>query len=169
MQAARTPIFRYATTAIVLLTSFLSMARILAHDHYYRAPMPLLFHFQYTELPRLALYNYPSAYPKLTLKNYQKAEEQFELAPIQGMNLTLCYAGEWYRFPGSFLVPDEVRTEFVKSSFDGQLPKHFVERREEVQAVKRSFRRKAQITSQSPLGYNDLNTQEMDRYVSRLV
>lgn len=127
--------------------------------------MPLLFHFQYTELPRLALYNYPSAYPKLNLKNYQDAEEQFDLSPLQGMNLTLCYGGEWYRFPGSFLVPNQIRTEFVKSGFDGQLPKHFVEQRKDVNSVKRSFRRKLQITSASPQGYNELNREEPDRYV----
>jgi alpha-1,2-mannosyltransferase len=167
VQAARTPIYRYVTVPLIVLTSFVSIARVLALQHYFRSPMPILFHLQYTELPTLAIHTYPTHYPKLNMTNYQDAEEQMDISILSQMNLTLCYGKEWYRFPSSFLVPDELRTEFVKSDFDGILPKHFVERRDAVAAVRRSYvRSKAEITRQSPAGFNNINREEPDRYVS---
>lgn len=165
-RAARTPIYRYVTVPVIVLTSFISIARVLALQHYFRSPMPILFHLQYTELPTLAIHTYPAHYPKLNLTNYQDAEEQMDISILSQMNLTLCYGKEWYRFPSSFLVPDELRTEFIKSDFDGILPKHFVERRDAVAAVRRSYvRSKAEITRQSPPGFNNVNREELDRYV----
>mmetsp|Transcript_14003 Transcript_14003/g.20916 ORF Transcript_14003/g.20916 Transcript_14003/m.20916 type:complete len:600 (-) Transcript_14003:55-1854(-) len=65
----------------------------------------------------------------------------------------VCTGGEWYRFPSSFHLPPNARLAFLKSSFGGQLPQQFTK-----------FGSKQQ--SQELLGsFNDLNQEEMDRYV----
>lgn len=37
--------------------------------------------------------------------------------------MKLCFAGEWYRYPGSYLVPDGVDVAFVQTEFDGMMPR----------------------------------------------
>jgi alpha-1,2-mannosyltransferase len=58
----------------------------------------------------------------------------------------VCTCGEWYRFPSSFMLPNDTRLAFVKSSFTGQLPKQFQ-------------------STRIGTNFNDANTEEMDRYV----
>ncbi|CAD6571380.1 MAG: mannosyltransferase [Cyphobasidiales sp. Tagirdzhanova-0007] len=166
--AARTRIISPITGIVLVLTSFLSVARILAISIFFRAPMPLLFHLQYHELPMVAIQSYPSHYPKLNLTNYSQAEERMDISILNQKNLTLCYGKEWYRFPSSFLVPEVVRTEYINSRFNGILPKHFTERRDRVQESKSSYRGRLQIASDSPAGFNDRNIKELDRYASPL-
>ena len=149
-----------------MLTTVLSAGRVLAISQYFRGPMPLYFHLQYHELPALAIYKYPAHFPKLNLTNFSRSEERMDISILGQNNLTLCYGKEWYRFPSSFLVPNEVRVEYLKSHFDGILPKHFVERREEVFTSRRDVRRRLAIASSSPAGFNDRNEEEMDRYAS---
>lgn len=48
-----------------------------------------------------------------------------DLSPVKEFNLKLCLGKEWYRFPGNHLIPSGIRVEFVKSEFDGMLPRHF--------------------------------------------
>ena len=48
-----------------------------------------------------------------------------DLSPIKKFDLKLCLGKEWHRFPGNYLVPSGVQVEFVKSEFDGMLPRHF--------------------------------------------
>ena len=38
---------------------------------------------------------------------------------------TICVGGEWHRFPGTFLLPPTSRLGFVRSDFDGQLPRAY--------------------------------------------
>ncbi|XP_058130276.1 alpha-1,2-mannosyltransferase ALG9 [Anopheles ziemanni] len=42
-------------------------------------------------------------------------------------DVNLCYGKEWYRFPGSFFVPDNYRVRFIPSSFTGMLPAYYSE------------------------------------------
>ena len=120
------------------------------------------------ELPRLALLTYPALYtdtpidPTLPFANFSRALDAAELTvniePLKALELRLCLAKEWHRYPGSFLVPDEVEVRFVKSAFDGILPKVW----EEAGAGKGLFGR---ATGVVPAGMNDLNQEEPDRYV----
>lgn len=128
--------------------------------------MTLMLHFQYSELPALAIYNYPAHYPNLNLTNFLDSPEQIDVSLLEQKNLTLCYGPEWYRFPSSFLVPEVVRTEFIKTDLGIQLPKHFVERREELKISQRSLRKRLEIARTSPEGFNDQNIEMADRYVS---
>lgn len=128
--------------------------------------MTLMLHFQYSELPALAIYNYPSHYPGLNLTNFEQANEQIDVSILEQKNLTLCYGAEWYRFPSSFLVPDVVRTEFLDAKLGIQLPKHFVESRAHGFASRRSLKERLAIARTSPAGFNAQNLEETDRYVS---
>ncbi len=68
--------------------------------------------------------------------------------------LLVCTCGEWYRFPSSYHLPNHARFAFLKSSFDGLLPQPFTEYGSKEESVK-------------ILGkFNDLNQEEMDRYVN---
>lgn len=40
---------------------------------------------------------------------------------------TVCFGKDWYRFPSSHFLPDQVHAKFVKSQFDGLLPGEFHE------------------------------------------
>ncbi|KAF2878147.1 Alg9-like mannosyltransferase family-domain-containing protein [Massariosphaeria phaeospora] len=53
-------------------------------------------------------------------------------APLQQQGITspgdnVCLGKEWYRFPSSYLLPDQVRAKFIKSEFYGLLPGEFSE------------------------------------------
>jgi alpha-1,2-mannosyltransferase len=165
-QAARSPIFAGVTGALLAIFATISIGRIVALQTYFRAPMTLLLHFQYSELPALAIYNYPSHYPKLDLTNFEHANEQIDVSILEQKNLTLCYGPEWYRFPSSFLIPDVVRTEFIKTDLGIQLPKHFVENRAEEKEVRKSLKKRLEIAQSAPTSFNDQNIEMMDRYVS---
>lgn len=95
--------------------------------------------------------------------------------------LSVCYGKEWYRFPSSFFLPNDDSLEFVKSAFDGILPKHFYDGRSDL-VIKHE---KDTITATMDAllgwtipdhlasrtrawqtGFNDLNREEPDRYVN---
>ena len=103
------------------------------------------------------------------------------LAPLQTLDepIRLCYGKEWHRFPNHFMVPAGVEVQFIKSEFSGILPKHFdasvhgvgfENARDSAAATLDStlgwlwpWR---DITRRSQTGFNDLNLEEQDRYVS---
>jgi len=66
---------------------------------------------------------------------------------------TLCVGGEWHRFPSSFFLQnDRVQLGFLPSSFHGQLPQPFQEGNG--------------TWAEPPQPFNDLNKEELSRYVS---
>lgn len=85
--------------------------------------------------------------------------------------LRLCYGKEWHRFPTTYLVPDGVSVAFIKSAFDGILPKHFVKQSSEhhwVPVLDEQFgwlwpRKETTRAIQST--FNDVNREELDQYV----
>ena len=67
--------------------------------------------------------------------------------------INVCIGKEWHRFPSSFFLPDNRWfLRFVQSDFKGQLPKYYS-----------PFEN---ATSISPTNMNDMNQEEMDRYVN---
>jgi alpha-1,2-mannosyltransferase len=131
-QASRTSIFRLTTLAIVFTSCAISLSRILAHSYYYHAPLEIAHKFEEQELVRVLNVSgiLPPPLPPAPNKRRNSHDEEqttrVDLSAIKTFNLTLCLGKEWYRFPGHFLVPDGVNVEFVKSEFDGMLPRHFV-------------------------------------------
>ena len=66
----------------------------------------------------------------------------------------VCTAGEWYRFPSSFFLPENYQLGFLKSSFTGQLPQPF---------TRNGSKENSMIVQAGK--FNDMNKEEMDRYI----
>lgn len=73
---------------------------------------------------------------------------------------SVCFGKEWYRFPSSYHLPNGMKAKFVKSEFNGLLPGEFSE-------AKTGFGFWSG-TWLTPSGMNDLNQEDMGKYVSPL-
>ncbi|EXJ87988.1 alpha-1,2-mannosyltransferase [Capronia coronata CBS 617.96] len=69
---------------------------------------------------------------------------------------TVCFGKDWYRFPSSHFLPDDVHAKFIKSEFDGLLPGEF----HEGNAGFGFF----QGTWLVPSGMNDQNREDLGKY-----
>ncbi|KAH7105027.1 glycosyltransferase family 22 protein [Auriculariales sp. MPI-PUGE-AT-0066] len=162
-RASITGMFSTLTRVVIFVTSLISISRILALNQYYHAPLSLAYHFEYHELPRLL--NVTGLLP--SYEGDERDEPTVDLAPVAQFNLSLCLGKEWYRFPGHFLVPNSVRVNFVKSAFDGQLPRHFDEDAAEKSLLSwDGLFRRLEVTRRVPSDLNDLNREEVNRYVN---
>nr|XP_012604999.1 alpha-1,2-mannosyltransferase ALG9 isoform X3 [Microcebus murinus] len=70
----------------------------------------------------------------------------------EGRPVNVCVGKEWYRFPSSFLLPDNWQLQFIPSEFRGQLPKPFAEGPLATRIV--------------PTHMNDQNLEEPSRYIN---
>ncbi|PWY94733.1 hypothetical protein BO94DRAFT_553616 [Aspergillus sclerotioniger CBS 115572] len=70
---------------------------------------------------------------------------------------SVCFGKEWYRFPSSFFLPNDMRAKFVRSEFQGLLPGEFPEAA--------GFSALFEGTSQIPTGMNDRNEEDPGKYV----
>ncbi len=63
------------------------------------------------------------------LTQYYSAPFQIFLDPkLDSTNAgTVCFGKDWYRYPTSFLLPENWNPEFIESDFDGLLPGKFQE------------------------------------------
>lgn len=77
---------------------------------------------------------------------------------IGGYGESVCYGKEWYRFPSSYHLPNEMKAKFVKSEFSGLLPGEFATARTGF-----GFWSGAWLT---PPGMNDRNEEDFGKYVS---
>lgn len=131
--------------------------------------MALTNYFEAYEIPRIlnstGYVNLPPPLPagQLPTSDADNSEIRLDYDLINPFNLTLCYGKEWHRFPGSYLVPDGVSVEWVKSEFDGMLPGHFKRTPREGGLASRIHG-----TRVVPYGLNDLNKEEPSFYVSLL-
>ncbi|XP_042538731.1 alpha-1,2-mannosyltransferase ALG9 isoform X3 [Dipodomys spectabilis] len=69
----------------------------------------------------------------------------------EGRPVNVCVGKEWYRFPSSFLLPENWQLQFIPSEFRGQLPKPFAEGPLATQII--------------PTDMNDQNLEEPSRYI----
>ena len=60
-------------------------------------------------------------------KPKEKITPEWDYAPLQNMSdpITLCYGTEWYRYPGSYFVPEGVKVEWLQTDFDGMMPRRW--------------------------------------------
>jgi alpha-1,2-mannosyltransferase len=72
----------------------------------------------------------------------------------------VCIGKEWYRYPSSYFLPDNLRLKFVKSEFDGLLPGEFSEVQEGLTPRPGTYL--------LPSGMNDRNTEDPGKHVSFL-
>ncbi|KAJ2963923.1 hypothetical protein NQZ79_g1157 [Umbelopsis isabellina] len=156
-------IVKYFTTSIMLGATIVSLSRVLALSKYYSAPKEV-----YT-----ALWNRD---PNARVLSFDYLNEDYRYDSTLGEK-TLCVGKEWYRFPSSYFLPNDVRLGIVKSDFDGQLPKPFIEDLEEFQyddastgkVVSQKLRQyKFHGSSQIQPGFNDLNVEDPSVYVRHL-
>ncbi|KAF9055820.1 asparagine-linked glycosylation 9 protein isoform a [Panaeolus papilionaceus] len=125
-RASQTYLFRNFTSSVVVATSVLSLARIAAVYVYYHAPLDIAFDFQIKELPRLL--NDTALLPVYPPGTHEEDTPRIDLTPVREFELNLCLGKEWYRFPGNYLIPNGVHVRFIKSEFNGMLPRHFEEK-----------------------------------------
>ncbi|KAG4090051.1 hypothetical protein H8356DRAFT_1714793 [Neocallimastix lanati (nom. inval.)] len=86
--------------------------------------------------------------------SYLNSKEMLEELQSFDHNLTVCVGKEWYHFPTHYFMPNNTRLGFVKSKFDGLLPGYFKEGENHIG------------TWTIPEGMNDLNQEELDKYVN---
>ncbi|KAI0688138.1 glycosyltransferase family 22 protein [Cytidiella melzeri] len=166
-RASQAVIFSRLTLSVLAASVVISVTRGIALYHYYRAPMALMNHFEAYEIPRvLNATGYVRLPPPQDPRHKRRIPESDEDEPridydlITPFNLTLCFGKEWYRFPGSYLVPDGVTVEWIKSEFDGMLPGHFKRTPKKGGLVSRIHG-----TRVVPGGLNDMNKEEPSFYV----
>lgn len=95
------------------------------------------------------------------LSVYAPLQHQSELMHAdQSAISNVCLGKEWYRFPSSYLLPDNMRGKFIKSEFTGLLPGTFTESEQD-----EGFFPGTWIV---PEGMNDENREDSRHYV-RLV
>lgn len=71
---------------------------------------------------------------------------------------SVCFGKEWYRFPSSYHLPNDMKAKFVKSEFNGLLPGEFSQAKTGF-----GFWPGAWLV---PPGMNDQNIEDMGKYVS---
>lgn len=87
-----------------------------------------------------------------------KVFEPLRSPDIANTSGSVCLGKEWYRFPSSYFVPQNMRTKFVKSEFNGLLPGEFPE--------SATLQGRLEGASRIPTGMNDLNQEDPEKYVS---
>lgn len=86
---------------------------------------------------------------------YQHAFDQIlNVSAPDGEKQHVCTCGEWYRFPSSFFLHENIQLGFLKSSFEGQLPQPFTSHG--------STRKSLDVQVGQ---FNDMNREETDRYL----
>ncbi|KAL7838557.1 hypothetical protein AOLI_G00269610 [Acnodon oligacanthus] len=111
----------------VILFAVLSLSRSVALFRGYHAPLDL-----YPEFHRIA------------------KDPAIHTVP-EGRPVSVCVGKEWYRFPSSFLLPNNWQLQFIQSEFRGQLPKPYASGPDATQML--------------PTDMNDQNLEEPSRYV----
>lgn len=96
--------------------------------HFYHAPLDIAFHFQYKTIPRLLSdMGYEPLPPPKNYKPYKDEvlQPEWDYSPLQTMDpkVTICYGTEWHRYPGSYLVPEGIDVQWIKTDFDGMMPR----------------------------------------------
>ena len=140
-----------------MTSGLISLSRIFALWTNYHAPLSIAFAFEHKEIPRLL--NVTGLLPQPLNVTNTGDGRRIDLTLVKDFNLTLCVGKEWYRFPGHFLVPDGVRVDFIKSEFNGMLPRHFDEQAHD-------WPRRG--TREVPEDLNDLNKEDSRHYVRLL-
>lgn len=87
------------------------------------------------------------------------------LRPLEQLKVaggeSVCFGKEWYRFPSSFFLPNNMRAKFIRSEFRGLLPGEFPDAT--------SYQDLAVGTSQVPTDMNDRNAEDPGKYVSHVL
>lgn len=156
----RVTVLRYTSVVILLGYTFLSVSRILAILTRYRAPFDVYSSLWSEQAP-----------DQLTNRNY--IDEDFP-NNIDAPFKNVCVGKEWYRFPSQFFLPSDTRLQFLKTSFEGQLPQTFEEDFKvgsyQVDGEFKYYRQRVYGwygARKAPEGFNDLNKENPNVYVTQ--
>jgi alpha-1,2-mannosyltransferase len=123
--------FSNFTLACVMIPAFISIFRIVAIFKFYHAPLDIAYHFQYTTIPHIltSLGHGPKPAPK-NYSPYTPDEvivPEWDYTPLMTLDppISLCYASEWHRYPSSFMIPEGIDVRWVKTDFDGMMPRRW--------------------------------------------
>ncbi|KAI8993202.1 Alg9-like mannosyltransferase family-domain-containing protein [Pilobolus umbonatus] len=154
----RVLVLQYTSFFVLTIYALLSLSRMLALLTRYRAP-----YVTYSAVWK------EQAPDQLVNKNY--LDENFP-DDVSLKTKNVCVGKEWYRFPSQFFLPSDTRIQFLKSRFEGQLPKTFREDykvgKYEVDGELKQYRQREYAwlgTRESPEGFNDLNLEDPSVYV----
>ncbi|KAJ5961205.1 GPI mannosyltransferase [Penicillium vulpinum] len=86
-----------------------------------------------------------------------KVFEPLQHVDIAQAGASVCFSKEWYRFPSSYFLPNDMRAKFIRSEFRGLLPGEFPD--------SPSYLGRLNGASQIPSGMNDLNIEDPSKYV----
>lgn len=203
-RASKSSLFTTMTSSILAFGLLLGVLRSVGQLNNYHSPFDVLFHFEGYELPRVVADLFPDTLSPAIQQRISrglspvatKEEKEYNdrgygeenkgvsvdltisLSPLTSLDkpVRLCYGKEWHRFPTHFLVPAGVEVEWIKSEFNGILPKHFdTDASSAVQpsdALVKTLDTTlgwawpwADVTRRVQPGFNDLNREESDRYV----
>lgn len=84
--------------------------------------------------------------------------EPLQQVDVEQTGASVCLGKEWYRFPSSYFLPQNMHARFIRSEFRGLLPGEFPD--------SSSYYGRAKGASQIPPGMNDLNIEDSSKYVS---
>lgn len=130
-EAGRSKIFGRITLVFALIPAILSISRMYALGQFYHAPLDLAYHFQYTEIPEILI---AAGYkPKVVPEEYLESRErdgyndEWDFTVLENFEdkVRLCYGKEWYRFPGSFLIPEGVEIRFLRTEGSAMMPRNW--------------------------------------------
>ncbi|KAJ9119669.1 hypothetical protein QFC22_003379 [Naganishia vaughanmartiniae] len=130
-RASQTRLFSYLTLCIVLPIMILGVSRIYALGHFYRSPYDVIYHFQYTEVPKLLrAAGYEPIPPPEEYRDKREEQgysDEWDYTVLGKMEpkLRLCYGKEWHRFLGSYLVPEGIEVDWIRTEFDGAMPRRW--------------------------------------------
>jgi alpha-1,2-mannosyltransferase len=99
---------------------------------FYHAPLDIVYHFQYNTVPTILSslgYQPVPPPPGHAPKEGDDMQPEWDYSPLATLDppIRLCYGNEWHRFPGSYLVPNGVEVGWVKSEFEGIMPRRWEE------------------------------------------
>ncbi|KAJ9127613.1 hypothetical protein QFC24_001023 [Naganishia onofrii] len=130
-RASQTRLFSYLTRSMVLPIMILGVSRIYALGHFYRSPYDVIYHFQYTEVPKLLrAAGYEPIPPPEEYRDKREEQgysDEWDYTVLGKMDpkLRLCYGKEWHRFLGSYLVPEGIEVDWIRTEFDGAMPRRW--------------------------------------------
>lgn len=120
-RASQTSLFSRFALACILVPSLVSVLRIIGMFSFYHAPLDVVHHFEYKTVPSILA---DMGYAPTPLAPYKgEVEYVWDPAPLLDSGVTLCYGAEWHRFPGSYLVNDGINVQWIRSEFDGMMPR----------------------------------------------
>ncbi|TXT09120.1 hypothetical protein VHUM_02594 [Vanrija humicola] len=125
-RAGQTNLFSQFSFLAIIIPSILSIGRIFALFQFYHAPFDVAAHFQYTTIPNiLSGMGYMPIPPPKGVKPREDHVHEWDFAPLAELEnpVTVCFGSEWHRFPSSYLFPEGVELRWIKSEFDGMMPR----------------------------------------------